>query len=328
SFGLGHAGMAIASRNLDKQQDAEKYIKEAVGHLDGMTERERYRTRGLFYMITGDHQQCVKEFGDLIARYAADASARNNLALCSTYMRNMPRAVEEMRQAVKILPKRALYRENLAVYADYSGDFATAEQEAKAMAAPSFLGLLALAFSEVLQEQLPQAAGTYERLGKMDELGASYAASGLRDLALYQGRFSEASQIFARGASTDLAGKDPDRAANKFAALAATELLRRQSAAAVSAADQALAASHAVKIRFLAGRVFAEAGEAAKAKTIADGLAGELQSEPQAYAKILEGESALQRGDTRQAIKSLTDAIGLLDTWIAHFDLGLREGLG
>ena len=49
-----------------------------------MTERERYRTRGLFYFITGDYQACVKEYGDLIARYAADAAARNNLALCST----------------------------------------------------------------------------------------------------------------------------------------------------------------------------------------------------------------------------------------------------
>ena len=55
-----------------------------------MTERERYRTRGLFYFITSDYQNCVKEYGDLIAKYSADASARNNLALCSTYLRDMP----------------------------------------------------------------------------------------------------------------------------------------------------------------------------------------------------------------------------------------------
>src|SRR5262245_35713744 len=137
NFGLAHAGMAISSRNLGKQQDAEKYIKEAVGHLDGMTERERYRTRGLFYMITGDYEPCVKEFSDLIARYAADASARNNLALCLTYMRNMPKAVEEMRQVVRILPKRPMYRENLAQYAAYNGEFQAAEQEARAMDPPT-----------------------------------------------------------------------------------------------------------------------------------------------------------------------------------------------
>ena len=97
-FGLGYAGMAIASRNMDKHQDAEKYIKEAVSHLDGMTERERYRTRGLFYFITKDYQACVKEYSALIDRYAADAAARNNLALCLTYLRQLPKALDEMRQ--------------------------------------------------------------------------------------------------------------------------------------------------------------------------------------------------------------------------------------
>ena len=103
NFGLGWAGMGIASSNLDKQQDAEKYIKEAVRHLDGMTERERYRTRGLYYMLTSDYPSCVKEYGDLINRYSADAPARNNLALCLTHMRQLPRAVEEMRQASMVL---------------------------------------------------------------------------------------------------------------------------------------------------------------------------------------------------------------------------------
>ena len=68
--------MAISSRNLDKQQDAEKYIKEAVRHLDGMTERERYRTRGLFYFITSDYQNCEKEFGDLIAKFRGRVGAQ------------------------------------------------------------------------------------------------------------------------------------------------------------------------------------------------------------------------------------------------------------
>ena len=45
-FGPAYAGLAIASRNLDNQQDAEKYVREAVRHLDGMTERERYAPEG------------------------------------------------------------------------------------------------------------------------------------------------------------------------------------------------------------------------------------------------------------------------------------------
>ena len=321
-FGLAHAGMAIASRNLDRQQDAERYIKEAVSHLDGMTERERYRTRGLFYMITGDSEQCVTEFGDLVARYAADASARNNLALCLTYLRDLPRAVSEMQLVVKMLPRRALYRVNLALYAAYAGDWQTAEQEARAIDNPGHFGLVALAFAQMGQGQLPQARATYGTIGTLDALGASYRASGLGDLAIYEGRFAEAVRILSEGAAADLAAKDADRAANKYAAIAYVELLRGRNAAAVAAAEKALANSSATKIRFLAARVFAEAGSTDRARILAAGLAAGLEAEPRAYAKIVDGAIALQGGDARQAITALNEANTLLDTWIGRFDLG------
>ncbi len=322
NFGTAYGAMAMAARNLDKQQDAEKYAQEAIRHLDGMTERERYRARGLYYYITSDYQACVKEYGDLIARYAADAAARNNLALCLTYLREMPKAVDEMRQVIKILPNRALYRVNLALYADYSGDFQVAEQEVRAMQEPGLFGQLALAFAQVGQGQVPQASETYEALGKTDEEGKSYTASGLGDLAIYEGRFSDAERILAQGAAADLASKDPDKAASKFAALAYAQLLRQQKGAAIAAAEKALANSQAVKIRFLTARVFVEAGAAARARTLSAGLAAELQAEPQAYASLIDGLVALNSGDARQAIKLLTAANALLDTWIGHFYLG------
>ena len=67
-----------------------------------------------------------------------------------------------------------------------------------------------------------------------------------------------------------------------------------------------------------------------RARALSAGLASELQAEPQAYAKTLEGIIFLQNGDPRQAIKVLTEANTLLDTWIGRFDLGrayLEAGL-
>jgi eukaryotic-like serine/threonine-protein kinase len=322
NFGLAYAGLAITSRNVDRQEDAEKYVKEAIRHLDGMTERERYRTRGLFYYLTGDYQACVKEYGDLIARYSADVAARNNRALCLTYLRKMPEAVAEMRQVVKILPNRALYRENLALYSDYNGDFQAAEQEVQAMQEPGLFGQLAVAFAAAGLGQLPRAAETYRALGKIDDQGASYTASGLGDLGLYEGRFSDAARVLSEGAAADLASGDPERAANKFATLGHVHLERQQTTAASAAAEKALANSKAVKIRFLAGRIFVEAGATGRAGTIRAGLAAEPQPEPQAYARILEGMSALKAGNASGSIQSLTEANRLLDTWIGHFELG------
>ena len=322
-FGLAYAGMAIAAWNLGKRQEAETHAQEAVRYLDRMTERERYRTRGLYFVVTSDYERCVKEYSDLIARYAADAAARNNLALCSTYLRDMPRALDEMRRAVTILPRRALYRFNLAVYAAYASDFETAELEARmAEKLGSPLALVALAFAQLGRGQLSQASESYRQLAKINLQGASYAASGLADLAVYEGRFSDAVRILEQGAAANLTSKDPDRAATKFATLADVHVLRQQRAAAIAALESALANSQTIKIRFLAARVLVEVGDIARARTLAAGLASELQTESQAYSRIIEGEVALKTGDARQAIKAFTDANGLLDTWIGHFDLG------
>ena len=326
NFGIGHQALATLSLNLGNLQDAETHFKEALRHLDGMTERERYTTRGMYYRMAGDYQQCAKEYRDLIARYAADVQAHNNLALCSTFLRDMPTALAEMQQAVRILPNRALYRINLALYANYAGDFQIGEREARtAQKLGSPLSFVPLAFAHLGQGQLSQAAQTYQELEKVDSLGpmaASHAAAGLGDLAVFEGRLSEAARIFRDGAARDLASKNPDRAAAKFASLAHTELLRRQPRAAVTAVENALAHSNATKIRFLAARSLVDAGDIDRARPLIAGLAAELQPEPQAYAKIAEGAIALKAGDPRLAIKVLAEANALLDTWIGHFDLG------
>ncbi|HEY8670894.1 MAG TPA: protein kinase, partial [Terriglobales bacterium] len=49
NFGRAYGGMASAYGNLGRTQDAEKYVKLAMEHVDRMTERERYRVRGLYY---------------------------------------------------------------------------------------------------------------------------------------------------------------------------------------------------------------------------------------------------------------------------------------
>jgi tetratricopeptide (TPR) repeat protein len=80
--------------------------------------------------------------------------------------------------------------------------------------------------------------------------------------------------------------------------------------------------SQAVPVRVLAARALLEAGEIAKAQKLADGLASEVQPETQAYAKLIEGDLALQRGDKNRAVKMFSDANQLLDTWIGRFELG------
>jgi len=320
-FGIGYTSLAAALRNLGRPQEAEKYLSEALRYLDGMTERERFSTRAYYYLATRDYQLCVKEYGELISRYSADVVGRNQRALCMTKLRDMDGAVAEMRYVVDRLPNRAIFRNNLALYANYASDFKVAEEEARALP-PNEYAAFTLAMAQVGQGQLPEAIDTYEALAKLSPLGASLATSGLADLAVVEGRYADAVKLLAAAAERDVESKSLDGAARNFAALAYAELSRGRKPAAIAAADKALANSKAVKIRFLAARTFIEAGDIARARPLIDGLAAELQAEPQAHAQILEGQIALASGDARQAIKVLTEANTALDTWIGHYTLG------
>ena len=64
------------------------------------------------------------------------------------------------------------------------------------------------------------------------------------------------------------------------------------------------------------------APEGDQAQAIAKELSLEFQEEPRAYAKIIQGIALLKDGNPREAVQVLSDANGLLDTWIGHFDLG------
>jgi tetratricopeptide (TPR) repeat protein len=316
--------MSGTANDLGRQADAEKYIKLAMEHLDRMTERERFHTRGFYYLVVGNYPKCVEEYNTLVAQYPADRVGQSDLAWCYASLRNFPKAVEATRKAEEIAPKGALEHLNLAFYSSFAGDFQTGEREARTALDinPSEVAQLNLGEAQVGAGKLSEAAETYHGLEKFGPRGASLAASALADLALYQGQFSEAARLLEQGASADLKAKTPESATNKFAALAYLELLRGQKEAAVAAAEKALANGQTIQVRFLAGRVFAEAGEMEQAKKMADLLSKEIQAEPQAYGKIIEGKIVLKQGDSARAIKDITDANNLLDTWIGRFELG------
>jgi eukaryotic-like serine/threonine-protein kinase len=326
NFGVGYLLLAGVARNLGKLQDAQQYVSQAMEHLDDMTPREKLTTRGMYFRLSSDYQQCVKESEDLVKDYVADVVGHNQLALCASKLRDFTRARDEMQVVVKILPQRAVFRDNLALYANYAGDFETGEIQARKaqelVPAGDAYAFLALGFSQMGQNLPDEALKTFAALAVVPGLGATFSASGLADLAAYEGRYADAIRIAEQGAVADLAAKNPDRAAAKLAEAAYAQLLRGQKAAAVAAAEKALATSSAMTIRFLAGRIFVEAGQVKKAAPLAAQLLKEAQPEPQAYGHLLESMMAVAAKEPAAALKHATEANALLDTWIGHFELG------
>jgi eukaryotic-like serine/threonine-protein kinase len=325
NFARAYAGQAAVAGNLGQYQDAEKYAKLAMAHVDRMTERERFRIRGMYYIRTENWQKCIEEYTELLKQYPSDNIAHNNMAACYAGLRDMSKAVEEARRAVEIAPKDLLARNNYSLYACYTGDFQTCEREGREVRKlnpSSEDGFLLLGYAQIGQGQLDQAAQTYQGLQKLGPRGASLAASALANIAMYEGKYREAQKILESATAADLADKQPDRAADNLAMLSSTASSRGDKKTAGAAAQKALANSQSEKIKFLAARAFLEAGDTAKAHQLATTLGAQLQSDPQAYSKIILAEAALKEHDARQAIQLLTEAQNLVDIWIVHFDLG------
>ncbi len=259
-FGLGYQGMAVAARNLGRLQDAEKYAKEALRYLDGMTERERFTTRGFYYSRTGDYQQCVKEYGELITRYPADVVAHNQRAICLSQLRDIRGTVAEMRQVVQMLPNHVVFRSNLALALTFAGEFEAAEQEVRTLKEPYTRALGTLALSQLGRGLVREAGDTYEKVGTMDagvrpSRRPAWATSRCMKAAIQM-----RSGVSRKARQPTSPPSMPDNAAMKYAALAYAHLASGKNGPAVAAAELALKNSNVVSIRFLTGRIFAEAG--------------------------------------------------------------------
>ena len=325
NFARAYSGMAAAAASLDRPHDAENYLKLAMEHVDRMTERERFRIRGLYYLSTENWTKCVEEYSELVKQYPADNIGHNNLSVCYRSLHNTPKAIEELQRALEVLPHNQLARVNLALYLSYTSDFSESEREAKKVleANPSYeVAYVALASSQIGQGQLAEAIKTYEQLDKVSSLGQTFVAPGLADIAIYEGRLGDAAQFLQQGAAMALKAGRSDAAAADLALLGYTELLRKQKAAALASLEKALANSQTVSTRFMAARDYVLAGETGKAHSLAIQIASDSNPDSQADAKLIEGEIALQEKDPRKAVGLFTEANKLVDGWIGWFDLG------
>ena len=323
-LGRAYAGLAAVNMNLRRREQAEKYFQLAMARIDRMTERERFRTRGLYYLFLRDYEKAADEYRALVKQYPADVVGFLNLAVAYCYRRDMAAALDAGGRALRIMPGHLLNRANLAVYQLYSGDFEAAAREARTVqeASPSYLTpRVVIALSEIGSGRPERATPAYQALSSIGRSGATLAAQGLADLALYQGRPSEAMAILEKQIGLD--GSDsPSAAANELLTLASAKLALGQVPAAAEAADRASGLSKADATLFMAARIHLAAGNEKKARALASDLAGRRVREPQAYAKIVEGEAQLKSGDARAAIQTLRDAQQILDTWIGRFVLG------
>jgi len=140
TFGRALSGMAVLLANPGERDAAEEYFGKALAQMDRMSERERYRTRGAYYLMAGNQPLAIEEYTKLVAEYPADSVGHGNLSLAYFFERSFERALSQGQKALELYPKNLVTRNNVALYAIHAGDFDLAVQDAESVLAvnPSF----------------------------------------------------------------------------------------------------------------------------------------------------------------------------------------------
>ena len=166
------------------------------------------------------------------------------------------------------------------------------------------------------------ARSAYESMSALGFRGASTAALGLADVAMYRGDYDAARTLLDEGIAADEAAGSQYFVATKYIALAEAELAAGNEAEADEALENGLGASSRPAQTVPAALMYLQMDDVDKAREFASSLSQQLQPTSRAYGQLVEAAVALHDGEHVQAIDTLTSAIERSDLWLVRFYRG------
>ena len=326
NFGRAYSGWALALFNLGKEDEANERWNQALSKMDTMTERERYRTLGLYYVaVTGDFQKGIESYQALVDKFPADNMGYNNLAVAYFMTLDFSSALDAAKKGLEIYPSNKLVMSNRALLAMYAGDFSNGASYAEELLAIDdgmVLAWLPIAMSKLADNDLAGTREAYASMAKVSSLGDSIANLGLADALVYSGEYEEAARLLGAGIQKDKEGNVTAQLATKYIALAEAKRGLGDAAGAREALQEGLAVREGEARLVPAALISLELGDADYASSIADRLSQELQPMSRAYGQVIKGAIATSEGRHADAVDALRAGMERADLWLLRFYLG------
>ena len=333
NFGRALSGWALSLFNLGRTAEATELWERALSKMDTMTERERLRTLGLYYMVvTGNYEKAKENYEALVEKFPADGPGHNNLAIAHFATLDFEGALREGWRVLEIYPNRALFRANFSLYAMYAGDFETAAVEARQALEQDperYVAWLPIAMAALSRGEYEAARDAYDSMAEIVPRGRSVASLGLADIEMYLGNFDAAIEILKEGIDYDEEIGNQRAQATKLVALAESYAGKGNTAEAKALLGEALGINAGLARQVPAALTYLELGDVDRAGTLADSLGGELQAQKRAYGRMIEAKLLLASETNIGALDKIREAVELADLWLIRFHLGrayLRAG--
>ena len=325
-FGRAYSGWALALFYLGRVDQATALWERALTEMDSMTERERFRTLGLYYVaVAGDYKKAVESYQTLVDKYPADNTGHNNMAISYYFMLDFQSAMESAAKGLAIYPTNMTVKSNYAIFAMLAGDFEVALKTAEEILAEDpglWKAWLPIAMARLAAGDLADAEQAYGSMAKSSERGVPFANLGLADIAMFDGAYAKAVELLEAGVSGDVVGGNQRQLGRKYIALAEA----RSSLGDLDGASEALRRGlelHQGNGQLVpAALVSLEIRDKEYATNIAEQLSQALQPDARSFGRVIEGAIATQEGRHADAVDALRSGIELSDSWLLRFHLG------
>lgn len=325
-FGRAYSGWALSLFYLGRVDQAEALWERALTEMNTMTERERFRTLGLYYVaVAGDYQKAVESYQTLVEKYPADNTGHNNLAISYYFMLDFKKAMESAGKGLAIYPSNKTVKSNYALFAMLAGEFDLAVKHAEELLAEDegqWKAWLPIATARLASGDVEGARQAYENMARSGQRGVPFSNLGLADIALFQRDYEKAIELLEAGVSGDAVGGNKRLLGRKYIALAEARAGLGDAEGAREALEIALEAHQGNGQLVPAALIALELGDEEYAASIAEELGQELQPGARAFGRVIEGAIATQEGRYADAVDALRSAIELRDSWLLRFYLG------
>ena len=199
SFGRAYSGWALALFYLGRVDQATALWERALTEMDSMTERERFRTLGLYYVaVAGDYKKAVESYQTLVDKYPADNTGHNNMAISYYFMLDFQKAMESAAKGLAIYPTNMTVKSNYAIFAMLAGEFEVALATAEEILAEDpglWKAWLPVAMARLAAGDLAGAEQAYGSMATASERGVPFANLGLADIAMFDGAYDRAVEL-------------------------------------------------------------------------------------------------------------------------------------
>lgn len=325
-FGRALSGWALGLFYLGQHEKAAGLWERALPTMDGMSRRERYRTLGTYYLsIVGDYQKGVENFSALVKEFPADAAGYSDLAASYFSTLSFRKARDAAREALNIYPSNKVMLAKYAFYAMYSGDFVTAEKQARDLLkidASYDMAWLPIAMSAAAGGDIAGANSYYDGMSETSSRSAALARLGRADLAQFTGNFAAAAELIGSDTKWQPAKVGEDVVAASYLVLARSQQRDGNIDGARVSLAASLATAAGTSTQVAAALLSIDTGDLTAASSHGEQLGRKLQSKARAYGKLIEGAVALAEQNNVAAINAIRAGTEYADLWLLRFYLG------